>query len=218
MKIWTFSDTHTYHNQLNIPEADIVIFSGDESNNSNPYLNEVEARKFFEWYKVLPFKHKIYIPGNHSTAVSNKLIRREEYPELIWLEHETANVEGIKIFGSPYTPAYGKSWAYMRKRNQMKVVWDTLPNDIQILITHGPPKGILDLTRDLDNNLVQAGCKSLFNKVLEIEPAVHIFGHLHDESGIFNSGILEKFGIKFINASCLNHKEKSFSQGHIIEI
>jgi hypothetical protein len=55
------SDTHTFHNKLNIPEADIAIFAGDESNNSNPYLNEVEARNFLEWYSVLPIKHKVFV-------------------------------------------------------------------------------------------------------------------------------------------------------------
>lgn len=219
MKIWIISDTHTAHRLLNIPECDLVIFCGDESNKSNPYENELESRDFFNWFRTLP-ADKIFVPGNHSTAISNGLVKPEEYPNIKFLIHQDFKYKGLNIFGSPWTPSYGNSWAYMRKRNQMFVVWENLPTDIDILITHGPPKGILDLTRDRDTDeLVQVGCKSLLNAVLKIKPKIHCFGHIHSEDGIYNFGkVSNQVGIDFINAACYNHRQNQFYQGHLIEI
>lgn len=218
MKIWFISDTHGLHNNLNIPEVDLIIHCGDESNNSNPHLNEHESRRFFEWFSVLPAK-KIFVPGNHSTAIYNGLVKPEEYPSIKFLIHELYEYNGLKIFGSPYTPSFGTSWAYMRKRNRMFDVWENIPNNIDILLTHGPPKGILDLTRDREtNNIVQVGCKSLHNKVMQIKPKIHAFGHIHREAEFYNNGILNIDNITFINCSCLNHRQNLFYNGYILEL
>lgn len=217
MKIWFISDTHTFHRNLVVPDVDLIIHSGDEANKSHMYENELESRDFFNWYRTLP-GHKIFVPGNHSTAIFNNLVQKEDYPEIEFLIHKETIFNGFKIFGSPYTPSYGESWAYMRKRNQMSVVWENIPK-VDILITHGPPKSILDLTRDREsNNLVQAGCKSLYNKVLEIKPKIHCFGHIHEETDCRNSGILQVKDTTFINAACLNHKDKLFYNGFVLEV
>lgn len=217
MKIWFISDTHTHHNLLKVPKVDMVIHCGDESNHFNPHLNQHEALNFFAWYRELPIKHKIYVPGNHSTAVYAGLVNQFCYPEIKFLIHESYEIEGLKIFGSPYTPLFGE-WAYMKKRNRMQQVWDSVP-ECDILVTHGPPKGILDLTRDLQTKeLVQVGCKSLLNKVIELRPKIHAFGHVHQETGCNNVGIFEVNQTKFINAACLNHHSKEVYNGHIIEI
>lgn len=218
MKIWFISDTHTHHKLLNIPEVDMVIHCGDESNHFNPAINQHEALDFFDWYSNLPIDYKLYIPGNHSTAVHEGLIDLDMFP-IIPLLHEMTIIEGISIFGSPYTPSFGRSGAYMRKRNRMQAVWENLPKT-DILITHGPPKGILDLTRDKDTKeLVQAGCKSLYNKVMELKPKIHAFGHFHQEQGCNNTGIFcDTSNIKFINAACLNHHTQEVYSGHIIEM
>lgn len=217
MKIWIISDTHGFHNKLIIPQCDIVIHCGDFTNKHNPFENELEARNFLEWYKVLPIKNKVLVCGNHDGSCFKGLVKREEYPELIWLEHETANVEGLNIFGSPYTPRFG-DWYYTYKRNVAKVYWDHIPDDTDILVTHGPPKGILDLTEDLNGNLTRIGCKSLLNRVKELPNIfLHVFGHCHSEKDIYNNGIYENWGIKFVNASCYNHHTKEFYQGKTIE-
>ena len=66
MRILHVSDSHSYHEQLEIPSGiDMIIHSGDCSNNINPYLNENEVRQFIEWYKEVPVKYKIYVAGNH---------------------------------------------------------------------------------------------------------------------------------------------------------
>jgi Icc-related predicted phosphoesterase len=220
MRLWCFSDTHTFHNKLSIPEVDIMIFAGDCSNSRNPYENELETRRFLEWYSILPCDNKVYIDGNHSTHSLKRLIRKEEYPNLIWLEHESANVKGLNIFGSPYTPRYGTDWAFNYKRNVAKVYWDSIPDNTNVIVTHGPCKGMLDLTDDKDSgNLVQVGCKALYNRVMEVNPSLHIFGHIHSENGINNYGIYKgNYKTTFVNASCLNHHTAEIYNGHILEI
>lgn len=220
MIIWILSDTHMRHAELVVPQADMVIHCGDFSNKANPYENEIEARNFLEWYKVLPIETKILICGNHDTSCFKKLIRREEYSEIIWLEHETANVKGLNIFGSPYSPRYG-DWAYMYKRNRGDVYWSSIPENTDILICHTMPKGILDLCDDERDRKFpyQAGCKALYNRIIELKH-LKLFcgGHLHSTSKFHNFGILKHKGIDFINAACYNHGKDTVNQGHLIEL
>ena len=216
MKIWIISDTHGYHTLLEAPDVDMVIHCGDEANHPNPAMNQHESYSFFDWYRNLPIKHKIFVPGNHSTAIEAGMVLPSDYPEIKFLIHELCEIEGIRIFGSPYTPKFC-DWAYMHKRNRMQAVWENLP-ECDILVTHGPPKGILDLTRDKDNgSLVQVGCKSLYNKVMELKPKIHAFGHVHTEKDCYNTAVLQRSGITFVNAACLSHT-KEFYRGSIIEI
>ncbi len=218
MKIWFISDTHTRHAGLKVPDVDMVIHCGDESNHGNPWLNEAESRNFFSWYRQLPIPHKIFVPGNHSTAIEQGLIRPENYPEVQFLIHQETKVEGITIFGSPYTPRFF-DWAYMKARNKLDVVWASIPDDIDILITHGPPKGILDLTKDIKTKeLVQVGCSALRRHVDgRIKPRIHAFGHLHDEAGISNYGHFTRGTTQFINAACCDLRIELKHPGVIIE-
>lgn len=217
MKIWFISDTHCLHDKLDIPEVDMVVHCGDESNSRNVHANHIEATRFFQWYRNLPIKHKVYVPGNHSIAVWQKHIAPTDYPEIKFLIHQGATIGGVGIFGSPYTPRFG-DWAFMRKRNQMADVWENIP-ECDILVTHGPPKGILDLAEDFDSgHIVQVGCKSLLNTVMATKPLIHAFGHIHDEESFFNYGILRRDEIRFINCACLNHKKGTIHNGFVVDL
>lgn len=96
----------------------------------------------------------------------------------IYLQHEAVEIEGIKIFGSPYQPLFF-NWGFQYHETRAHEIWNTLPPQIDILITHGPPYGILDLTSEGTH----AGCKTLKEKIEEIKPKLHIFGHVHFSSG-----------------------------------
>ena len=185
MRIWLISDTHNQHDRLEVPNVDVVIHCGDESTHGSPYWNEPEARSFFEWYAALDIPAKIFVPGNHSTAIEQGLIRPEDFPTIEFLIHQATECRGLRIFGSPYTPEFFH-WAYMRPRAEMDAVWQTVPSDVDILITHGPPRGIRDVTRDLESGRpIHVGCAALARHVAErIRPKLHAFGHIHDEPGI----------------------------------
>lgn len=219
MKIWFLSDTHCEHQGLEVPEADAVIHCGDESMHGNAWMNEPEARRFFEWYSALEIPTKIFVPGNHSTAIEQGLIRGSDYPEVTFLIHQAMEWNGLKIFGSPWTPMFF-DWAYMKARSELDMVWQSIPDDIDILITHGPPKGIMDMTADMHTREpVHVGSKSLMRHVEErIKPRIHAFGHIHDERGISNFGTIIRGGTQFINCACCDLSCRLVHNGFVVEI
>jgi len=219
MKALVISDSHGFHRELDIPEVDMIIFCGDESNSYDPAKNEHEARDFLDWYSELNIPYKLFICGNHSTAIHRGLIKKEEYMRITWFFNETKIIKGLKIFGSPYTPRYG-DWAYMYNRKDAYKYWDRIEDDTDIVFTHGGGKSILDLADDMEdrNRIVQAGCKTLYDKITKIRPKYHMFGHLHSTHRFNNRGIYNNGVTTFINASCLNHSNNILYDGFIIDL
>lgn len=219
MNIWFISDTHNRHLELVVPKAEMVIHCGDESMQQNAALNELEARRFFDWFSSLDIPHKIYVPGNHSTAVERGLVRASDYPGVHFLIHESLTCGGLRLFGSPYTPRF-HDWAYMMKRGRLDAAWQAIPEETDILITHGPPQGILDLARDSATKaLIQVGCSALRRHVEDrVQPRIHAFGHLHDERGISNYGRFTRDATEFINCACCNLSGELKHHGFVIEI
>lgn len=196
MKIVFISDTHGKHQELTIPNGDMIIHAGDISSIGK----EKEIIEFINWYKSLPHKYKIFIAGNHDFffEIAEQGIIDNKIPnDIIYLNDSGCSIEGINIWGSPIQPEF-LNWAFNRKRGEeIKKHWDLIPENIDVLITHGPPYGILDQTQEKEH----VGCCDLIEKVLEIKPRIHVFGHIHEDCGI-----VEKDNITFINASVLNHK------------
>lgn len=190
-KIWHFSDTHTFHGYLNPPEgADIAIFSGDCSNPRDPYISVNQIRDFIEWFQSLQIPNKIFVAGNHDIAIERKYVTVQDFTKagIIYLENNSTVVEGLKIWGSPITPTFGTGWAFNKDRAKTADVWKNIPNDTDIIVTHGPAKGILDLSYNRDGVLEFCGCKSLKRRIFEIEPKLFCFGHIHNCKDILNAG------------------------------
>jgi Icc-related predicted phosphoesterase len=169
MRILAFSDTHGMHNRLIIPkdiDIDMVIFAGDYSGAST-YL---ETCGFVGWFDSLKYKYKILVPGNHDYDI--------EYTDCTYT---FINVErqlgSFNMFGSPYTPEF-QHWNYMKKEDELFMMYDNAPSDIDILITHGPPFGILDNLEGLN-----LGSRALRDYVDRVQPKIHIFGHIHGGFG-----------------------------------
>ena len=145
------------------------------------------------------------------------LVRPNDYRSITYLNHESIEIEGVHIFASPYTPSFN-NWSYMRARRKMHDVWYSIPDDVNILVTHGPPKGILDLAYDLiTSELFQCGCTSLLKRVKKVNPSIHAFGHIHDHNMINNFGCLERDGTKFINCSVDRHHTEDINPGVVID-
>lgn len=208
LRILHLSDTHQKHRELSIPEGiDLVIHSGDAANPKDPYTNEPQFRYFMNWFKSLPIKYKVFIAGNHDSSVEKRLISREDFElnNIIYLEHESTQIEGLNIFGSPYTPEF-HNWAFNVRRDRLVDYWSAIPENTDILVTHGPPKWILD--NDLGVNL---GCNALYKRIKNL-PNLKIcqFGHIHNrkESNgrYYNRGtyIDPSTNIRYINASCVD--------------
>lgn len=197
MKITFISDTHGQHEQLMLPESDMIIHAGDIS--SRGLLSEVQ--QFIDWFSELPVKHKVFIVGNHDFLAEQEpdLFRSLIPDNLIYLENTAVEIEGIKIWGSPITPFFF-NWAFNRQRGaEINKYWEAIPGDTDILVTHGPPLGIGDRTFRGE----EVGCEGLLKAIEKITPRYHVFGHIHEDYGVFKTD-----ETTFINASVLNLKYK----------
>ena len=114
---------------------------------------------------------------------------------IIYLNDSGIEIEGTKFWGSPIQPWF-HDWAFNRVRGEeIKRHWDLIPMDTDVLITHGPPFGLLDMCA----NGERVGCKDLLETIAKIRPRVHAFGHIHEKYGIAR---VDK--TIFVNACCLN--------------
>lgn len=224
MRVWHISDTHQYHDQLEIPDnIDLAIHSGDATNQRDPYRNEPEMYKFLEWYSELEIPNKVFVAGNHDTSLERGLIKGDyiERMGICYLFNDSVTIEGLKIWGSPHTPTFG-NWAFMKPRNTINRVWDTIPEDADIIVTHGPPKGFLDITNRRDHLQEQTGCSALTKKVMAIQPKLICFGHIHNTRDVYNSGTKQVVGLDtiFSNGACATDGVwgKATSNGNIIEL
>lgn len=195
IKIIAISDTHGKHRLLKFNNSgDIIIHAGDVSKTGK----KSEIEDFLDWFSNLNFKYKIFISGNHDFFFESEALCVIEslLPEgVIYLNDSKIELFGIKIWGSPITPRFN-NWAFNRGRGaEIKQHWDIIPKDVDILITHGPPFGILDETVYGK----RTGCEELLLKVYQIKPSFHIFGHIHEEYGC-----LARNGTTYINASVLD--------------
>lgn len=194
MKIVLISDTHSFHDQVQVPSGDILIHAGDFSRMGRM----PEVTDFLDWFSALPHQHKIFISGNHDfMAESDPGLFRSLIPEgLYYLENESLHLEGIHFWGSPITPTF-MDWAFNRNRgSEIQRYWERIPEDVDILITHGPPFGVGDEVMPRGE---QVGCESLRAIVDQIKPKYHLFGHVHEGYGQY-----EENGIHFFNGSNLN--------------
>lgn len=189
MRIVCVSDTHSFHHKTVVPDGDVLLYAGDITLRGE--LDAVES--FDRWLGVLPHKHKVVICGNHDFCFQEEPAKaRRLITNAIYLEDSAVEIAGIKIYGSPWQPYYG-GWAFNLQRGpQLAEKWALIPGDTQILITHGPPEGVLDLTHRGE----AVGCADLLKRVREIKPRLHVFGHIHEAAGR-----IDQDGITFVNAS-----------------
>ena len=225
VKVVCISDTHCVHRDIRVPECDIVLHTGDCTRGGTFH----QLKDFLDWFSLQPGTHKIWIAGNHDLTLHRDFYKRnwsrfhrkyarqdldqiqiliQSYDNIIYLEDQCIDVEGIRIFGSPWQPTFF-NWAFNAERGtEIDTIWASIPADIDILMTHGPPLGYGDLC----NSGIRAGCANLLHHIMyRIKPKVHVFGHIHEDVGIWNNGTTS-----FVNAaSCspqyqLAHAPKIF--------
>jgi len=213
MKIYHISDTHGSHKSLTIPDVDVLVFSGDCSNPRDPYTSHQEVLNFINWFEDQPTKYKIFVAGNHDIAIERRLIDMRSY-NFTYLENESVEIEGLKFWGSPISPSFGVGWGFNKSRDKMYQLWDTIPKDTDCIITHGPPKGILDL----NSNVESCGCSALAKTVDKIRPQLVMFGHIHDNDKVKNSGLLLRDSIIYSNGSVVNDRLELVNSGNLIEL
>lgn len=207
MKFVAISDTHGLHRQVKLPKGDVLLHAGDISHRGK----EEEVLDFLSWFSKLNYQHRIFIGGNHDFFLEkNRKAFQKIIPEgITYLNDSGTEINGIKIWGSPVIPWF-YNWAFNVPRGQsIRKHWEKIPLDTNILITHGPPHGILDQVVTGRH----IGCKDLIEIVSNIKPKVHLFGHIHE-----SYGISKRHSTQFINASLMNEVYQLVNKPVVFEI
>lgn len=211
MRLVCFSDTHKLHQQVLIPNGDILIYAGDMCSSGS----EKSARKFITWFSNRPHKHKVMIAGNHDRCFelpNTKQILKQSAKEnnVIYLEHEPATIEGLNFFGSPYQPEFC-NWAFNVPRGgRLARLWNQIPDNTDILITHSPPYGILDVVE----SGAHVGCSDLRTRINNLPNLkLNVFGHIH-----FSYGKKIHNNVTYVNASICTEAYEPLNQPWVIDI
>ena len=171
------ADTHELHREVDVPPGDILIHAGDFTMFSK---NAAAISDFNEWLGELPHKWKIVVPGNHEFFLEAEPSRRSLISNAAVLIHERIEIMGLKVWGSPITSLHGGAFGKSSPVDRAKL-YDLIPMDTNILITHGPPHGILDYTPQM---VQHSGCPGLRDAVEHLKPQLHLFGHVHGAHGM----------------------------------
>lgn len=208
-RIVAISDTHNQHQKVILPEGDILIHAGDLTGRGS----DRELFEVFLWLEkqAQKFKHVIFIAGNHDFGLETECLQILS-SNIHYLEDEQIELEGIKFYGSPWTPTFF-DWAFMKADQDLKEVWDKIPDDTQVLITHGPAYGFLDETQEH----LHVGSRTLKARILELSDKKlthHICGHIHEGYG-YGKGFLDG---GFYNVSTVNRRYEVINPPVIIDI
>ena len=219
MKICFLSDTHLFLRGLQLPDADLLVHSGDflswgtlaEFNREVEVINDVANK----------FKHgMICTAGNHDIIIDNQpaLCKSMLNSNVKMLLNEPYELEGLKFYGSPYTPKFGTGWGFqLNDVLHQKHCWDLIPDDVDILITHGAPYKILDEVLypsppDYDENVGDKVLLETLSRLKQLK--IHTFGHLH----LQGSQTKEVNGVRFINASTCDDEYIPHRKPIVVEI
>ncbi len=222
LNVVCLSDTHGEHRKVclgNMGKIDILIHAGDWTNNCE--LGEVED--FLNWFRDQPARHRILVAGNHEryldpNFVFSEVLDADATSDMAWsintkaervrnlvrscagvtyLENDSIIVDGIKIFGMPHSVTSTQSGShdgFRRNDNKANIPWWSFPKNTDILVSHGPPFGIMDMSESQHLGSVQ-----LRRKVDVHRPDVHVFGHIHNNHGKLVCG-----NTTFVNAALMN--------------
>jgi predicted phosphodiesterase len=189
VRLVLLSDTHRFHDRIEVPAGDVLVHAGDFCSRGSAE----EARAFAAFFRAQPHPHKVVIAGNHDVCIEKcPELATELFAGATYLFESAATVAGLRFWGAPWQPWF-LDWAFNLPRGEaLRAKWALIPAGVDVLLTHGPPSGILDRTFSGDG----AGCEELRRAVARVRPRVHAFGHIHEGYGSERHD-----GTLFVNAS-----------------
>jgi predicted phosphohydrolase len=190
------ADSHGSHEEVNVPDGDVFIHAGDFCNTGSV----IEVMRFNNWLGTLPHKFKIVIAGNHDLFMeSDPCLGRGLITNATYLANEEVYLNnGLTVWGSPITPSFN-DWAFnVNRGKEIAKYWKQIPSYIDIIVTHGPPYNILDLSANYEH----LGCYDLWHRINQIQPKLHVFGHIHESYGLFNKLPNKTFDFDTLFGNC----------------
>ncbi len=182
MRIVAVADTHTLEKNLGaLPDGDVFVHAGDMLWGGT--LEELE--RVAKWIRGLPHRHKVVIAGNHDWCFVNEpAAARALLGDVIYLQDSGVTLHGLRLWGSPWQPVF-HDWAFNLPRGAaIAERWACIPDGVDVLITHGPPLGFGDRVHDE----ARVGCEDLLDRVRQVQPRLHLFGHIHQDGGSWREG------------------------------
>lgn len=188
MKIVCLSDTHHKHQYINkasLEVADMIIHAGDFTSNGN----QAQTISFLQWYESLDIEHKILVAGNHDSYACSETFQYlldTVAPSVIYLNNESTTIAGLNIFGSPYSNTFGH-WAFMKDDEELYDIWQLIPENTHIVVTHGPAYRTADkVLNPIYDRDPHVGSNSLADKLATLPNLkLHVCGHIHEAAGIY---------------------------------
>jgi hypothetical protein len=229
MRITHISDTHNKHKQLDgkLPGGVLLIHSGDISSLGRKH----EVESFIKWFGKQDYTHKVFIAGNHDMSFDREILLRNKLahfegrtdydtecadgkPEWLvellanlpdnvyYLENSSIKLEGINIWGSPVSPSFGYGWGFNKDRgHDIAQIWNEIPMDTDIVITHSPIYGYNDRAQNTNQNV---GCSDLYHRLKEVQPHLHFAGHIHEGYGHKTMGLTSWYDLQTFNGCSCN--------------
>ena len=203
MRICIISDKHNHPlRNMNLPDADVLLHAGDWTGHGS--LVEVEQFNNYCGQVKDKFKYGILCcAGNHELGVeANYTLSKSLLTNVSMLTDEAIEIEGVKFWFSPFSKwFFGWAWN-LHPGKELEDKWNQIPEDTNVLITHGPPKFMLDTLPSGE----AAGDLELYNRILQLENLrLHGFGHIHAAHGVKTS----VSGMVYANASICTESYKA---------
>jgi len=177
MRISIISDTHMLHEELGTLSGDVLIHCGDMLDLFN--RTDADLQKLDVWFGRQDFKLILCTGGNHDMLLE-QIVAGDINPfeNAVFLQDKPYEYQGVRFYGAPWTPDLD-GHAFYQNAEQLKDSWSKIPENIDVLITHTPPRGILDVS----SRGLELGCEELAIAVNRIKPKLHCFGHVHASAG-----------------------------------
>ena len=218
MRIVCLSDTHNLHDRIRVPDGDLLLHAGDATMHGT--AEEIAA--FDAWLASLPHPHKVVVAGNHDFLFERDPERaRGLLRHAVYLQDSGVEVLGLRIWGSPWQPWFF-DWAFnLRRGAPLKAKWDQIPQETDVLLTHGPPHGILDrvggplprLMAAVTGQGAHVGCEELREAAFRLRPRLHVFGHIHECYGRET-----RDGTLFVNAANCDRAYRASNPPLVVEL
>lgn len=218
MRIVCLADTHGHHDALAVPNGDVLIHAGDATLGGTA----AEVVSFAQWLRALPHRDKLFVAGNHDRLF-------EDAPEharsllgdgVVYLQDSATMIDGLHVWGSPWQPWF-LDYAFNLPRGEaLRAKWDLIPEATDVLVTHGPPRGIRDRVKGEAEAMGRkfgegphAGCDDLRAALTSRQPRLHVFGHIHEGYGRETID-----GTEFVNAACVDTRYRPVNAPIVVDL